>query len=120
MIMNYHIIDSVGIVCYAVLVVPVSSLVGINTITIVNNNGALGQCWVAIKDAYKDKPKKEEMCMFSTVSFAKVAESLGCIGMRAERPEEISALLKTALKADRPVVIEVITDPNCKAPDAGG
>jgi acetolactate synthase-1/2/3 large subunit len=93
---------------------------GINTITVVNNNSALGQCWVNIKEVYKDKPKKEEMCMFSTVSFAKVAESLGCIGMRAERPEEISSSLKTALKADRPVVLEVITDPNCKAPDAGG
>lgn len=91
---------------------------GINTVTIVNNNGALGQCWVNIKETYKDKPKKEELCMFSTVSFAKVAESLGCIGMRVEKPEEISLSLKEAIKAERPVVIEVITDPNCRAPDA--
>jgi acetolactate synthase I/II/III large subunit len=91
---------------------------GINTITIVNNNSALGQCWVVIKDVFHDKPGKEELCTFSTVSFAKVAESFGCMGIRVERPEEISSAMKTALKADRPVVIELITDPNCKAPIA--
>lgn len=91
---------------------------GINTITIVNNNSALGQCWVVIKDVFQDKPQKEELCMFSSVSFAKVAESFGCMGIRVERPEEISSALETALKADRPVVIELITDPNCKAPIA--
>lgn len=92
---------------------------GINTITIVNNNSALGQCWVNIKEVLKDKPKKEELCIFSSVNFVKLAESLGCIGIRVERPEEFAPALNTALKADRPVVIEVITDPNCKAPDAG-
>ena len=92
---------------------------GINTITIVNNNSALGQCWVNIKEVLKDKPKKEELCLFSSVNFVKLAESMGCLGIRVERPEEFAPALNTALKADRPVVIEAITDPNCKAPDAG-
>lgn len=91
---------------------------GINTITIVNNNSALGQCWVVIKDVFHDKPGKEELCLFSTVSFAKVAESFDCIGIRIERPDEMASAMETALKADRPVVIELITDPNCKAPIA--
>lgn len=92
---------------------------GINIVTIVNNNSALGQCWVTIKEIYKDRPKKEELCLFSSVDFAKLAESLGCMGIRVERPEAFTPALNRALDADRPAVIEVITDPTCKAPDAG-
>ena len=94
---------------------------GINTVTIVNNNSALAQCWTSVKKVFQNHPRKEKFCMFSApskVSFAKVAEGFGCIGMRIERPDEIQPAIKTALQADRPVVIELITDPNCVAPDA--
>lgn len=37
-------------------------------------------------------------------------------GNPVEHPEEISSAMGKTLKADRPVVIELITDPNCKAP----
>jgi thiamine pyrophosphate-dependent acetolactate synthase large subunit-like protein len=43
------------------------------------------------------------------MNFAKVAESLGVMGIRAETPAEVKAALATALKANRPVVIDAVT-----------
>ena len=44
--------------------------------------------------------------------YAKFAESIGLRGIRVDRPEEIAAAWETALHADRPCVVEAITDPN--------
>jgi pyruvate dehydrogenase (quinone) len=45
------------------------------------------------------------------VPYAKHAEMLGLIGMRIERPEEVGSAWERALRADRPVVIDAVTDP---------
>ncbi len=59
---------------------------GINTVTVVNNNAALGQCSNAIRKMYKDRPgKPDEMYGFSPVNFARIAEEMGCRGIRVER-----------------------------------
>lgn len=44
--------------------------------------------------------------------FVKLAESFGAVGMRAEKPEDVSAMLKEAFKCDRPVVLETPVDYN--------
>jgi acetolactate synthase-1/2/3 large subunit len=91
---------------------------GINTVTIVNNNAALGQCSGPIRKLYEDRPgKPEELCGFSDVNFARIAEDLGCFGVRVEKPGEIAAALHAALAADRPAVVDVVTDINCPAPE---
>ncbi len=41
------------------------------------------------------------------VDYAKVAEGLGALGTRVERPEEIAAAIRAALTADRPTLIHV-------------
>lgn len=46
------------------------------------------------------------------------SDAVPMMGIRVEHPEEISSAMETALKADRPVVIELITDPDCIAPIA--
>jgi acetolactate synthase-1/2/3 large subunit len=51
------------------------------------------------------------MYKFSEIDFAKIAEDMGCMGIRVERPEEISNALKKALTSDLPAVIDVCTDP---------
>jgi len=89
-----------------------ASRCGIPTVTVVNNNSGLGQCWALIKAAYGDRPGNwEEMTRFQEVSFARIAEEMGCLGIRVERPGEIRRALERALQADRPAVVEVITDP---------
>lgn len=91
---------------------------GINTVTIVNNNAALGQCSGPIRTMYKDRPgRPEEMCGFGDVNFARIAEEMGCFGVRVEKPGDIATAIGQALAADRPAVVDVVTDVNCPAPE---
>ncbi len=85
---------------------------GIKTVTVVNNNHCLLQCLQGINLAYGDTPgNKDDMYKFRDVNFARIAQELGCLGIRVERPGEIRAALETALAADVPAVVDVVTDP---------
>ena len=44
----------------------------------------------------------------SCVDFTRIAEGMGCMGIRVESPEEIVPAIETAQKAGKPVVIEFI------------
>ena len=89
----------------------------INTITIVNNNSAFGQSIVGVNQAYgDDSGKREDVFGFESTDFAKIALDMGCLGIRVESPDEIATALEKAMAADRPVVIDVATDPYCKPP----
>ncbi len=44
--------------------------------------------------------------------YAQYAESLGLRGIRIDHPDQIASAWDQALRADRPVVVEAITDPN--------
>ena len=94
-----------------------ASRCGINAVIVINNNHCQRQCSEGINKAYGDRPgKKEEMCMFKDLNFARIAEEMGCYGVRVERPGEIAEALKKALASNRPAVVDVVTDVNCKAP----
>ena len=54
-------------------------------------------------------PESQDVPRFD---FAGYAELLGLRGVRVERPEDLRAALDAAFAADRPVVIEAITDPD--------
>lgn len=91
---------------------------GIPTVTVVNNNQALGQCAGPIRRLYGDRPgRPDEMYGFSSASFARLAEEMGCHGVRVEKPAEIGPAIREALAQDRPAVVEVMTDVNCPAPE---
>lgn len=87
----------------------------INLVVVVNNNGALNQeipLWDNVypsKEAAADA-KVEDLWKFVPTDFAKVAESLGCVGMRIEDPAELHDALTRAFAMNRPVVIDVISD----------
>ena len=91
---------------------------GINLIVVVNNNAALNQEIPHFDKAYGGDPQERghEMWGFNKMNFAKVAESLGVMGIRAETPAEVKAALATALKANRPVVIDAVTYHRAFAP----
>jgi acetolactate synthase-1/2/3 large subunit len=94
-----------------------ASRCGIKTVTIVNNNHCLRQCMDGINRAYEERVgNKDEMCMFLDVNFAKIAQDMGCLGIRVERPEEIANAIKTALDAEIPAVVDIVTDVKCGAP----
>lgn len=82
----------------------------INTVTIVNNNSGFAQGIDDVHKMYGDRPgKPEELYAFESVSFARIAEEMGCLGIRVERPDEIAGAIQQALAAGRPAVVEVIT-----------
>ena len=90
---------------------------GIHTITVVNNNSCLGQCLSGVEKAYGDRTgNKGEMCRFLPTDFARLAQDMGACGIRVENPEDIAGALQKALSENAPVVVEVVTDENAKAP----
>jgi acetolactate synthase-1/2/3 large subunit len=94
----------------------------IRTITIVNNNGSGNQSKRGFDRAYggRQTDQARELWTFNKVDFARIAEDMGARGIRVEHPSEIPIAVKTALAADRPVVIDVVTDAEALAPLALG
>ena len=91
---------------------------GINTVTIVNNNSGLAQGIADVHAMYGERPGNPgELYRFEAVSFAQIAEAMGCAGLRVEQPSEIGAAIREALAAGRPTVVEVITGLDYRAPD---
>jgi len=50
------------------------------------------------------------MWMFKESNFAKVAEGMGCVGIRVERPSELRGALEKAFSCGGPAVIDVVSD----------
>lgn len=101
-----------GGVYYHLAELETAARYGINIVLIVNNNSSLNQEIPHFDRAYGGDPDERgrEMWGFSQVNFAKVAESLGCLGIRVEKPAELPGALERALAAQRPVVLDVVTD----------
>jgi len=86
---------------------------GINAIMLVNNNYALNQEKHLFDAAYKgqQRGRATEMWHFShDVNFARVAEAMGCVGIRVDRPDDIRPALDKALSSNAPAVVEVLSD----------
>jgi acetolactate synthase-1/2/3 large subunit len=94
---------------------------GINTVTVVNDNGALSQETVLFHQAYsREEPSGFKMWQFQKLNLARVAESFGCYAERVEQPSQIRPALERALASGRPAVLDVVTDIRALAPDPWG
>ena len=91
---------------------------GINTVTVVNNNSSGNQSARGFDRAYggQQTPGGRSLWTFTHVDFARLAEDMGAMGIRVEKPGEIGPALERALAAGRPVVIDVVTDIEAMAP----
>ena len=86
---------------------------GINTVTVVNNNGVFAQCSSDIKSVYADDAAAgAKRFTFNATNYTQLARDFGCFALRVTRPEQIAPALRQALDADRPALIEVMTDPD--------
>ncbi len=85
---------------------------GINTVVLVNDNHSLNQEQRLFDSAYggQQRGRAREMWVFEEVDLAKVAEAMGCLAIRIERPEELGGALDQAFAAGRPVVIDAVSD----------
>ncbi len=85
---------------------------GINTVTIVFNNGVFGASAYDQKNQYKGRYIGTDL---HNPDFMKLAESFGAVGLRADDYKQMGPLLKKALNADKPVILEVVV-PNMLPP----
>jgi len=93
---------------------------GINVVVVVNNNTGLNQEIPLVAAIYGGSSTQgDDIWRFNkSVNFAKTAESLGCAGIRVEKPGELNDVLQRAMGMNRPVVVEVMTDEQALAPTA--
>ncbi len=89
-----------------------------NTVTVVNNNSSGNQSKRGFDRVYGGKQTEQalELWTYTKVNFAKIAEDMGAIGIRVEKPAELAPALQRAYLADRPVIIDVVTDIEALAP----
>jgi acetolactate synthase I/II/III large subunit len=86
---------------------------GIQVVVVVNNNSVLGQivpfnerAWQGLDDHHTDAYR------YRQTNFARLAEEMGCYGLRVENPGDVRAAIKMALAQERPAVIDAVTDPD--------
>jgi acetolactate synthase-1/2/3 large subunit len=89
-----------------------------NSVTVVNNNSSGNQSKRGFDRVYGGKQTEQalELWTYTKVNFAKVAEEMGAVGIRVEKPAEIGPAIEKALKIDRPVIIDVVTEIDALAP----
>ena len=62
--------------------------------------------------------KSRELWTYNAMNFARLAEDMGALGIRVERAGDIAPALERALAANRPAVIDVVSDIEALAPTA--
>jgi len=98
--------------CYYLSELETAARLAMNLVVVVNNNRSLQQVKNIVDASYGGNPeaKGQELWVFKEMNFARIAEDMGCLGLRVERPADLRAALTRALKADGPVVLDVVTD----------
>lgn len=95
---------------------------GINLVVVVNNNSALNQeipLWDKVYPGGSSAGARvDELWRMRDTNFARVAESLGCAGIRVEHPDALRDALLRALAINRPVVVDVVSAIDAFAPKA--
>jgi acetolactate synthase-1/2/3 large subunit len=92
----------------------------IPSVTLVNNNGGGNQSKRGFDRVYGGETdnRSRELWTYRQVNFAKIAEDIGALGIRVEKPNEIASALAKAIESKRPAVIDVVTDIEALAPTA--
>ena len=90
------------------------------SVTIVNNNGGGNQSKRGFDRAYGGQQTEQarELWTYNKTNFARLAEDMGALGIRVENPGDIAPALAAAVAANRPTVIDIVTDIEALAPTA--
>jgi acetolactate synthase-1/2/3 large subunit len=90
----------------------------IPAVIVINNNSGFGQNLTGVRRISGNRPGRgEELIRFGPTDFTAVARAFGVRGIRVEQPGEIAPALAEALAANEPVVIDVVTDLEPRAPE---
>ena len=95
---------------------------GIASVTVVNNNRSGNQSKRGFDRAYggTQTERGKELWTYTDVNFANIAESMGALGIRVDKPGDFAPALQRALEAKRPAIVDVATDIEAIAPAAFG
>jgi acetolactate synthase-1/2/3 large subunit len=88
---------------------------GVNIITVVYNNGALATIRMHQEAQYPNRPFGTD---FVNPDFAALGTAYGALGIKVTRDNEFLPALKEAIQANRPALIEVMTDLEFISPTA--
>jgi acetolactate synthase-1/2/3 large subunit len=88
---------------------------GINIITVVYNNGALATIRMHQEAQYPNRPSGTD---FVNPDFAALGTAYRALGIKVTRDSEFLPALQEALKANRPALIEVMTELEFISPTA--
>ena len=92
---------------------------GINAVIVVNNNHSLNQEKRSNERIYAGQPgNPEELWHMLDVDLAKLAQAIGCFGIRVDQPGQIQSALEQAFASGKPAVVDVVTDIEGIAPPA--
>ncbi|MCH7714405.1 MAG: thiamine pyrophosphate-binding protein [Chloroflexi bacterium] len=84
---------------------------GINTVTVVNNNHSLNQEKHGNERYYQgESGNVDELWVFPDTDFAKIAQDMGCFGIRVDQPNQIQSAIEEAMASGKPAVIDVVSD----------
>ncbi len=84
---------------------------GINAVIVVHNNGGLNQDRRGDEAAYEGREGNSgELWRFTDTNFAQIAESMGALGIRVTDPNQINSALDQAVSANRPAVVDIVSD----------
>ena len=84
---------------------------GINTVTVVNNNHSLNQEKRGNERYYQgEQGNVDELWVFPDTDFAKVAQDMGCFGIRVDDPNKIQSAIEEGIASGKPAVIDVVSD----------
>jgi acetolactate synthase-1/2/3 large subunit len=101
-----------GGVMFTVQELATASDLGIALPVLVVDNAGYGE----IRNEMRDRNDPEHAVTFGGTDFVSLAHAVGCHGVRLDRPAGLADALSTALAADRPTVIHLVTLP---APEGG-
>src|ERR1043166_10146545 len=84
----------------------------LNAITLLNNTASGNQSKRGFDRVYggQQTERGKELWTCTKQNFAKIAEDIGALGIRVEKPADIGPALQQALVANRSVVIDVLFD----------
>src|SRR5712692_8976168 len=85
---------------------------------VVNNNSGFGQNLTGVNRIAGNRPGRgEELIRFGPTDFTEVAKSFGVRGIRVVEPQQLAPALADALAADAPVLVDVVTELEPRAPE---
>jgi acetolactate synthase-1/2/3 large subunit len=89
-----------------------------NTVVVINNNSSGNQSKRGFDRVYGGKQTEQalELWTYTKVNFARIAEDMGALGIRVEKAADFAPALHRALAANRPVIIDVVSDIDALAP----